>query len=844
MKNLSELLKKYNCIPIQIDTNGGFVLNVKGNYDEEEPERTFPFSEFVYINDIPSLMNTFNDFASSRKKRLNTHFRMEFEKELHWAYLCCEKADDNITFDGVLLDVYEYMDCIPNDNVITEFELRQSKKISEINKNGASLEEIYGIDYLKRIQVPFSFSGNIDSAIYDENNKLIACVTREDSQFVVEKYKYTKSEPIRYNHKIGGNWIIGTNDEQEFEVFSGFLSAMCDNLSKMTDSFIMLYNEKQNSKSINRQLGSNVEQQMLLNSIHSVVMEETQAEAALNRVLETVGNYLKLDCVSVYCFDSDTNSPYVVSCWKSENMKSEISAQYIRNNYGMICEILEGTENYFSRGIETQITELSLGAFAVSEIYGFNEQKALLFYESYDKSKKWSYEDKRIIRSISQSVSNIMHRCEMDRKIRDKNEQLFRLAFFDNILDIKNRSKLDIDMTSILDAKKKGIVMAVHIVNTRSLNEVFGQGYTDKLLKMIAKYLESEDVGGEYVYRYSGSIMLVILNDCRPDEAQITAQKILDRFEHPFIIENVEQYAEVAIGVAVFDESISQCEDLYRAVTLSLYRANEYGRNSFAFFNQEFRRSSGDVYNLEQELRRCIADGMKNFELTYQPVFSGDGSIHHYEALLRWKSDNSGYISPRVFMRLMEKVGLDTAIDFWVIPKACRFCKRMQEIYGNDIRVSVNLTVHDLQGGSVSTVVQNALNDSGLSPSSFIVEIPESAHLLAYNETSATLGKLKRLGILICIDSFGNEYLPLNTLKFSYIDIIKVSSSFITNSGDSFDEELVKTTVYLAGSRNVEIIVKNIEYQPQLEAAKKYGLNVVQGGFLSPPKFSKEYFEQ
>lgn len=844
MNKLSEILKKYNCIPVQIDTKSGFILNVKGNYDEEEPVRSFAFSNFVYTNDIPSLMNTFNDFAIGSKRRLNTHFRMEFEKELHWAYLCCEKSDDAAIYDGVLLDVYEYMECIPNDNVVNEYERRQSRKISELNKNGASLEEIYGFDYLKRIQIPFVQGGIVDSAIFDDNGKVLASIVSDNSEFSPEKYKFFKSEVIRFNYKDSGLWCIGSDDKDTFEKSVSFLAAMCESLSKMTDSFILLYNEKQNARSINRQLGTNVEQQMLLNSIHSVVMEENKAETALTRVLETVGNYLHLERISIYCSSETTDEPYVVSCWHLSDFNSEFSDKYIRTNYNTIREALGDTENYFSRGNEEQLKELSLGAFAVSEIYGYDDKKAFLFYESYSADKRWNYEDKRIMRSISQSISNIMHRCEMDRKISEKNDQLFRMAFYDNNLCIKNRAKLDIDMKNILDNKGKGIVMAVHIVNTRSLNEVFGQGYTDRLLRLIVQFLEEDEIGGNFVYRYSGSIMLLILNDYRPDEAQNTAHKILDRFEKPFIIDDVEQYAEVAVGVALFDESVTESEDLYRAVTLSLYRANEYGRNSFAFFNHEFRRSSGDVYNLEQELRRCIADDMRNFELTYQPVFGTDGVIHHYETLLRWKSENSGYISPRVFMRLMEKVGLDTAIDFWVIPEACRFCKKMQEKNGENIRVSVNLTVHDLQGGSVSTVVQNALSETGLSPSSFIVEIPESAHLLAYNETSSTLGKLKRLGILICIDSFGNEYLPLNTLKFSYVDIIKVSSSFITNSGDSFDEELVKTTVYLASNRDIEIVVKNIEYKPQLEAAAGYGLNLLQGGFLSPPKFASECFDE
>lgn len=841
MTNLSGILKKYNCIPVRIDTKGGFTLNVTGSYDESEFQRTYLFSDFVYTNDIPSLMNCFNDFATGNKMRLNTHFRLEFEKELHWAYLCCEKSDDDMIYDGVLLDVYEYMECIPYDNVVNDYERRQSKKISELNKNGATLEEIYGTDYLLRLLQPFSNCGNIDSAIFDENGKILACSINNSEEFYPEKYKIFKSEPIRFNYKNNGLWCIGTDDEHTYNMFVPFLGAMCENLSRMTDSFILLYNEKQNSKSVNRQLGRNVEQQMLLNSIHSVIMEEHQAENALLKILEIVGNYLNLDRVSIYCKNIENNTPYIVSEWMIENYSFLLSDSYIKNNYDMLCRILSETENYFSRGKEEQLKELSLSGFAVSVIYGFDSEKAYLFYESRDKDRKWNYEDKRIIRSISQSISNVMHRCEMDRKIREKNEQLFRMAFYDNNLNIRNRAKLDIDMKGILDSNGNGVVMAVHIVNTRSLNEVFGQGYTDRLLRLIVNYLKTDDVGGDFVYRYSGSIMFIILDEYKPDEAQNVARTILERFEKPFIIDNVEQYAEVSIGVAIYDESVNECEDLYRAVTLSLYRANEYGRNSFAFFNHEFRKSSGDVYNLEQELRRCIADNMRNFELTYQPVYISDGNIHHYETLLRWKSDNIGVVSPRVFMRLMEKVGLDTAIDFWVIPEACKFCKKMQQKHGGNIRVSVNLTVHDLQGGSVSAVIKNALADAGLEPSSFIVEIPESAHLLAYNETSATLGKLKKLGIHVCIDSFGNEYLPLNALKFSYIDIIKVSTSFITNSGDKFDEELVKTTIYLAENRNIDIIVKNIEHKAQLEAANLYGLHILQGGYLNPPESADNY---
>lgn len=841
MNNLSEILKKYNCIPVRVDINGSFILEVKGNYDEnEEFNRTFPFSEFVYVDDFPTLMNTFNDFTSGNKNRMYTHFRLEFGNELHWAYLCCEKSSGGKAFDGVLMDVYEYLECIPNDNVISEFENRQGKKISELNKNGATIEEICGKDYLEKIQIPFTEMG-VDSAIFDEKERIICEKTVLKEHFSADGYKYVKKAVIRFNYKEGGCWCIGTDDEKTAEKMNSFLNTLCEGVSRMAHSVVLLYNEMQNSKAVNRQLGANVEQQILVNGIHSIIMEEARSEDALNRVLETVGTSLKLDKITIYCLGQATDVSDVVASWEKSENRSDTD-RYVNNNYNKILAALGGTENYFSGGAEEQLDLFGLSVFAVSEIYGREDAPALIVYESYEKNRKWSYNDRKIIRSVSQSVSNIMQKCEMDKKIEEKNRQLYNMAFYDNMLGIKNRAKLDIDVSEALMNHEKGIAMAVQIVNTRSLNEVFGQSYTDRLLRLIVRFLGGQEIGGDFVYRYSGSIMMIILKDYTPDLAQETAKRILNRFSEPFIIDGVEQYAEIAIGVAVYDSSVTVCEDLYRAATLSLYRANEYGRNSMAFFNHEFNNTSGAVYNLEQELRRCIADDMRNFELTYQPVYN-ENVLHHYETLLRWKSEEVGFVSPRVFMRLMEKVGLDSSIDFWVIPEACAFCKRMRDKTGEDIRVSVNLTTHEMQGGAISGVVQNALSETGLAPGTLIVEVPEGSHVLAYNETASTLGKLKKLGVSICIDSFGNEYLPLNTLKYSYVDIIKVSSSFITNSGDSFDEALVRTTVSLAESKGIEVSVKNIEHKAQLHAAEGFGIKIIQGGYISPPKTENELLE-
>ncbi|MBR5090365.1 MAG: GGDEF domain-containing protein [Ruminiclostridium sp.] len=833
MSELFSVLKKFNCIDIIVRTAGIVTLTVSGEYNGESYNKQYAFSDFVYIDDFPVLMNTINEFANSTKNRMFTHFRMEHDGELHWAYMCCSKTAPG-RYNGILLDVYEYIDCIPNDSVISEFEKKQGMKISALNNNAASLLEICGRDYLKRIQSPFSSDPKLYTAILDEEGKVICAPSYTEKT----DHPYSAKEPVRFSFRTGAYWYIGSDDPDSVKNAEPYLKGLAECLSSIAHSIVALYNEAENSNAVNKQLGANVEQQMLINSMQSVIMQEAKASDALVKVLDMAGEYLHLDGIFAYGHSFDGIRKEF--CRYDKSGTTEEVYELIKEKYSYIQKELNDMENFFSGENDQRLKSVGISSFAISVLNDNNGMNGIIVYLIRDPDHRWSYNDRKMIRSISQVLSSVIFRCESEKQIDEKNKQLYRLAFFDSMLGIKNRSRLDIDTAEIIRNHGSGAAMAVQIINTRFLNEVFGQSYTDKLLKMIADFLSLPEIGGDGVYRYSGSIMMIISQNCTAEEAQDKTQKILERIREPFIIDGVEQYAETAIGIAVYNGSTVSGEDLYRAATLSLYRANEYGKNTFAFYNREFLDSKGEAFNLESELRRCIADNMRNFEVTFQPAFNTSGEVSHYETLLRWKSVKMGSISPKVFMRMMEKVGLDTSIDLWVLPRACRFCRQIRDATGKDIKVSVNLTTHEMQTGALPERFRAELDNYGLSGPEMMAEVPEAAHIISYNDTASTLGKLKRLGVSICIDSFGNEYLPLHVMKNSYVDMIKVSSSFVTNSGGEFDDVLLSTTFSLASSRNITTSVKNIEYRSQLEAAKHAGADLVQGGFLSPPSTPEE----
>ena len=833
MFDLFSLLKKYNCIDITVKTAGSVTLTVAGEYDGESYGKALAFSDFVYIDDFPPLMDTINEFAHGYRDRMYTHFRIENEGELHWAYMACRKTGQK-TFSGILLDVYEYIDSVPNDSVINEFEKRQGNKISPLNNNSASLLEICGKDYLRRIQSPFLSDDRLVSAILDEKGNVIS------SPSFVEKAEntYSVKEPVRFSFHTGAYWYLGSESEDALKKAEPYLKGLAECLSSIAHSIIALYNEAENSNAVNKQLGANVEQQMLVNSMQTVIMQEPRARDAVVKVLDMAGEYLHID--GIVAFGDDTDGKRNEFC-RYERSGCGLCSRYdeLEEFYERIKSELGDIDNFFSNENESRLARFGIFTFAITVLNDSNGVNGVIMY-LLTKEHKWSYNERKMIRSISQVLSTVIFRCESEKQIEEKNAQLYDLAFFDSMLGIKNRAKLDIDVSEIIKNDGSGAAMAIQILNTRFLNEVFGQRYTDKVLKTIAEYLSQPDIGGDGVYRYSGSIMMIIAQNCTAEEAQVKTKKIIERIKDPFVIDGLKQYAETAIGIAVYNSATDSGEDLYRAATLSLYRANEYGKNTFAFYNREFLDAKGEAFNLESELRRCIADNMRNFEVTFQSVYNENGEIDHYETLLRWKSEKMGSISPKVFMRMMEKVGLDASIDLWVLPRACRFCKQIREATGKDIRVSVNLTTHEMQTGALPERFRDEFERCGLNGSEIIAEVPEAAHVLSYNDTASTLGRFKRLGMLICIDSFGNEYLPLHILKNSYVDMIKVSSSFVTNSGGEFDDVLLSTTFSLASSRNIKTGVKNIEYRSQLDAAKHAGADLMQGGYIEAPMTAEE----
>jgi EAL domain-containing protein (putative c-di-GMP-specific phosphodiesterase class I) len=173
-----------------------------------------------------------------------------------------------------------------------------------------------------------------------------------------------------------------------------------------------------------------------------------------------------------------------------------------------------------------------------------------------------------------------------------------------------------------------------------------------------------------------------------------------------------------------------------------------------------------------------------------------------------------------------------------VLGEACRRAAQWQKEYPHTppLTISVNLSVRQLRRADLHEVIEQALKDSGLSASSLCLDITETAYIRALDTNTASLDRLKALGVRISIDDFGSGYSSLSYLKRLPADILKIDKSFTRGLGfEVEDTAIVQTIVDLAHILGMEVVAEGVEVEEQETLLKEIGCDLGQGFYYSKP---------
>jgi diguanylate cyclase (GGDEF)-like protein len=447
-----------------------------------------------------------------------------------------------------------------------------------------------------------------------------------------------------------------------------------------------------------------------------------------------------------------------------------------------------------------------------------------------------------------QNQALIEHLQEAQAKSEALNQELARhyeertryLSHYDELTGLANRSLFNERLREAnLRVGQGGQNLALLHINLdrfKLLNDSLGLEVADQLLRQIGRRLSTELSEADTIARLSADEFAVLFDTYGnlTTLARITT-RLLAKLRSPLSVSGHELVVNASIGIAFLPESGRDVAALVSQANMAMQHAKHLGGNNFQFYTESLQARTLERLQLEIQLRRAIEEGQ--LEVFYQPKLElATGHLSSAEALVRWRHPVRGMVPPGEFIGLAEETGLIADIGEFVLRRACRQACEWQRSGLAPIRVSVNLSVHQLRQGKLVSLVRQVLDETGLMPEYLELELTESQLLDSVEHIISTFQQLRELGVKLAIDDFGTGYSSLSYLKRFPVDYVKIDQAFIRGLNDGTeDAAITRAIIAMAHSLELKVVAEGVENEQQLEFLKAHNCDEVQGYLISRP---------
>lgn len=429
------------------------------------------------------------------------------------------------------------------------------------------------------------------------------------------------------------------------------------------------------------------------------------------------------------------------------------------------------------------------------------------------------------------------------RDVSERNrleEELRHQAFHDSLTGLANRAlfldRLEHAVSRLARSPGTLGVLFLDLDDFKAVNDGRGHGVGDDVLKATGERLLDTVRAGDTLARLGGDEFAVLLENTDPATAAAAADRILDALQLPLAVVAGGSGIRASIGVVTTSDSSVTPQELLREADIAMYSAKSAGKGRSVVFNPGLHHEVINRLQLEADLARAIEEDQLAIE--YQPIVDlTTGEVTGVEALMRWHHPHRGVVMPGEFIPVAESTGLIVPMGRWLLGRACRDVRRLQEQTERfDLQLAVNLSTRQIDDPALVHDVSSALAQSGLFPAKLTLEITESVFMGHPDRSVFVLEHLKDLGVMLSIDDFGTGYSSLAYLQRLPVDELKIDRAFVADDGDATDPStLIETIVHMAKGFGLGTVAEGIETETQLLRLRDAGCHLAQGFFFARP---------
>jgi diguanylate cyclase (GGDEF)-like protein/PAS domain S-box-containing protein len=415
--------------------------------------------------------------------------------------------------------------------------------------------------------------------------------------------------------------------------------------------------------------------------------------------------------------------------------------------------------------------------------------------------------------------------------------ELVRQAHEDDLTGLLNRRGLQEQLVHLRsEGRRRVSVLALDIDRFKRINDAFGHAVGDEVLTAFARRLVRSVRPGDVVARLEGATFAVLMVGIPPSDLQSAVGRLLTAVTQRYGFNGHTTAVKVTGGVAGCSLLVEPAEMLRRA-EVAMHHAKRVSRGGFQVLDEELDQAFQEQARLSARL--LDATDRAELRLHFQPIVAAtSGQMTGVEALVRWQHPELGLLGPDQFISLAEETGSISSIGRWVLLEACSTLRRWTDGQptASNLSVSVNVSVTQLQDGSVVGDVAEALSRSGIAPERLHLEVTESVISTDPESAARTLCQLRELGVCLVIDDFGTGNSSLTALQRFPFRVLKIDRSFVSGIGNrAQDVTIVEATLALAHGLGMSVVAEGVETRAQADFLIKGGCEELQGFLFSRP---------
>jgi len=429
-------------------------------------------------------------------------------------------------------------------------------------------------------------------------------------------------------------------------------------------------------------------------------------------------------------------------------------------------------------------------------------------------------------------------------ELRGLHRQMSYQATHDALNGLVNRREFERRLEEAAEAARRGeathMLCFLDLDRFKIVNDSSGHLAGDSMLREVAKLLRDAVRDSDTVARLGGDEFGVLLSGCPLDKARQIADDMCRAVAgYSFVWQDRVFNIGVSVGLIEIAREAGSVEQLLAAADSACYVAKKEGAGRVSVYSardEALARGSGEIEWL-QKLQSAIKE--ERFTLYYQPIvaaFGIDSEGPSMEVLLRMLDETGQEILPGEFVQAAERYRLMASVDRWVVQTTLQALSRNAFQLARDRSVAINISGQTLGDPLFLEFVVECLDGTGVLPEQVCFEISESAVIGNLEHARRFVGVLHGMGCKFTIDDFGSGVGSFSSLKNLELDYLKLDGSFMRNlARDSVSQTMVTAMIKLARTLNFKIIAEQVEDSAALDAARRMGVDFVQGFVIARP---------